>query len=156
METTVQRRSSQPRLVTQRGAPQGLGTALNSVPSTGSSLRPKLRRCGRGMKGAACSRGPAAAACMHALRRKQHPLLLRARASAAGRLERPQTELPALHARRKWTMCKGGRPASGGTATNALPLPFMEISMQVLDTLDVLKNSVEEEVRHHCTACLSQ
>eukprot|EP00882_Tetradesmus_deserticola_P014367 GHRQ01015278.1.p1 GENE.GHRQ01015278.1~~GHRQ01015278.1.p1 ORF type:complete len:202 (+),score=50.79 GHRQ01015278.1:846-1451(+) len=65
--------------------------------------------------------------------------------------------------RRQWTSCKSKPiPAARGTATAALPLPFMELSVSVLDTLDVLRSSIEEEIvfqatlqvpAHHAIAC---
>jgi hypothetical protein len=37
--------------------------------------------------------------------------------------------------------------------TAALPLPFMELSVSVVDTLDLLRSSVEEEVRWTLDEC---
>jgi hypothetical protein len=40
-------------------------------------------------------------------------------------------------------------------ATAALPLPFMELSVSVVDTLDLLRSSVEEEVSHQLLAVVT-
>jgi hypothetical protein len=45
---------------------------------------------------------------------------------------------------RTWTL-----RSSPGTAA-ALPFPFMEISVSVLDTIDLMRSSLEEEVRGQC------
>lgn len=49
--------------------------------------------------------------------------------------------------RRTWTLTSGTADgATSSTAMAALPIPFMEVSVSVLDTLDVLRSSIEEEV----------
>uniref|UniRef100_A0A383WHL5 Uncharacterized protein n=1 Tax=Tetradesmus obliquus TaxID=3088 RepID=A0A383WHL5_TETOB len=80
---------------------------------------------------------------------------------------KPGTSRGRAQLRRQWTLCKhkpgpGGSSSSSSTVMAALPLPFMELSVSVMDTLDLLRSSVEEEIvfqatlqvpAHHAIAC---
>ncbi|WIA33343.1 hypothetical protein OEZ86_006480 [Tetradesmus obliquus] len=79
---------------------------------------------------------------------------------------KPGTSRGRAQLRRQWTLCKH-KPGPGGSSSSstvmaALPLPFMELSVSVMDTLDLLRSSVEEEIvfqatlqvpAHHAIAC---